>query len=357
MTGEVPEIKETNAESGGTARFLFFGIVTVIAAFFIARFISRYVFGAIGVYSRHRHTLLLIGLCGSGKTALFAQLVAQKCVSARTSMQPNRAVMTRSQLSSHKEEEEEKESSFSAPSRVSNGANTSQVVVDFPGHRRLRDSLLSAIEEAMSVVVVVDAVTIQDDRQEGAQALAELIFSVLTSSAFYGVQRVLVACTKRDELTSYSAKAVRKLLEAEITRFVTSRRGDLQSLDTILNSDRVWWGTKRVNLLVAVTAAEGMVLRISCCWMNPASSHLTIFRFLYALQMSPLLWIQRGTHSTWSLSGNLWRGACDIHHTSFFFFFHFCAVFFFFFPLPCEGLITGGARWMEEDKRKTQKGE
>ncbi|PBJ79156.1 signal recognition particle receptor subunit beta [Trypanosoma cruzi] len=244
MTGEVPEIKETNAESGGTARFLFFGIVTVIAAFFIARFISRYVFGAIGVYSRHRHTLLLIGLCGSGKTALFAQLVAQKCVSARTSMQPNRAVMTRSQLSSHKEEEE-KESSFSAPSRVSNGANTSQVVVDFPGHRRLRDSLLSAIEEAMSVVVVVDAVTIQDDRQEGAQALAELIFSVFTSSAFYGVQRVLVACTKRDELTSYSAKAVRKLLEAEITRFVTSRRGDLQSLDTILNSDRVVVGHKK----------------------------------------------------------------------------------------------------------------
>ncbi|KAF5219987.1 hypothetical protein ECC02_006996 [Trypanosoma cruzi] len=244
MTGEVPEIKETNAESGGTARFLFFGIVTVIVALFIARFISRYVFGAIGVYSRHRHTLLLIGLCGSGKTALFAQLVAQKCVSARTSMQPNRAVMTRRQLSSHKEEEEE-ESSFSAPSRFSNGANASQVVVDFPGHRRLRDSLLSAVEEAMSVVVVVDAVTIQDDRQEGAQALAELIFSVFTSSAFYGVQRVLVACTKRDELTSYSAKAVRKLLEAEITRFVTSRRGDLQSLDSILNSARVVVGHKK----------------------------------------------------------------------------------------------------------------
>ncbi|EKF26655.1 hypothetical protein MOQ_009645 [Trypanosoma cruzi marinkellei] len=250
MTGEVPEIKETNVEGGGITRFLLFGIVTVIIALFIARFISRYVFGAIGVYSRHRHTLLLIGLCGSGKTTLFAQLVAQKCVSARTSMQPNRAIMTRRQLPSHKEEKEEEKSSFSSPSRVSNGANASQVVVDFPGHRRLRDSLLSAIEEAMSVVVVVDAVTIQDDRQEGAQALAELIFSVFTSSAFYGVQRVLVACTKRDELTSYSAKAVRKLLEAEITRFVTSRRGDLQSLDTILNSARVVVGQKKSKFAV-----------------------------------------------------------------------------------------------------------
>ncbi|RNF19711.1 signal recognition particle receptor subunit beta [Trypanosoma conorhini] len=226
----------------GTAAWAVLVVASVIFALLLASFIARCVLGARGAASRRRHTLLLIGLCGSGKTTLFAQLVAQKRVSTRTSMEPNRAAMRRRTPASSTEKGV---SSPAAPSMFASGADASVLVVDFPGHRRLRGLLLPALEEAKNVVVVVDAVTIQDDRHEGAQALAELLLSVFTSSAFYGVQRVLVLCTKRDELTSYSAKAVRKLLEAELTRCIASRQGGLQSLDSILNSDGVVVGRSK----------------------------------------------------------------------------------------------------------------
>ncbi|RNF02161.1 signal recognition particle receptor subunit beta [Trypanosoma rangeli] len=236
-------LEQLEVGGGGTVD-VFFVVATVIVSIIIAGFIARCLFGSRGASSRHRHTLLMIGLCGSGKTTLFAQLVARKCVSTRTSMEPNRAAMKRRAVLCSTDK-----GVFPsvAPSMLGNGVDASVVVVDFPGHRRLRESLLPALEEAKNVVVVVDAVTIQDDRHEGAQALAELLLSVFTSSAFYGVQRVLVACTKRDELTSYSAKAVRKLLEVDITRCITSRQGDLQSLDNILNSAGVVVGRSKNN--------------------------------------------------------------------------------------------------------------
>ncbi|ESL07697.1 hypothetical protein TRSC58_04610 [Trypanosoma rangeli SC58] len=243
MSGEGLEVEGAKVEGGGTVDF-FFVVASIIFSLIIAGLIVRYLFGTRGASSRHRHTLLMVGLCGSGKTTLFAQLVARKCVSTRTSMEPNRAAMKRRAVLSGTEKGVP---SSAAPSMFANGADASVVVVDFPGHRRLRESLLPALEEAKNVVVVVDAVTIQDDRHEGAQALAELLLSVFTSSAFYGVQRVLVACTKRDELTSYSAKAVRKLLEVDITRCITSRQGDLQSLDNILNSAGVAVGRSKNN--------------------------------------------------------------------------------------------------------------
>ncbi|KEG07584.1 signal recognition particle receptor subunit beta [Trypanosoma grayi] len=225
-----------DSSSSNTNVFIF--LVTLFIALIFGRFIAQRLWSVTGISGRHRHTLLLLGLCGSGKTTLFAQLVANKRISARTSMQPNRAAMAERLAEGSGVDD----SSAYSPSVAA--ANSNIVVVDFPGHRRLRESLAPALENARDVVFVVDAVTIQDDRHEGAQALAELVVSVVTSPEFYGVQRVLVACTKRDELTSYSAKAVRKLLEAEITRCVATRRGGVQSIDSIVNSAGVAVGRK-----------------------------------------------------------------------------------------------------------------
>ncbi|KAH9588862.1 Signal recognition particle receptor [Trypanosoma melophagium] len=233
---------------------MIFLVATVIVALVIARIIAKYVLSGVGITSRHRHTVLLIGLCGSGKTTLFAQLIAQKRITTRTSMKPNRAVMT---LRSKHSITNNGEHNFSADnestrtvSTTTTTATTTTVgspveVVDYPGHRRLRESLTSDLEEANKVVLVVDSVTIQDDRQEGAQALAELVVSVFTSPAFYGVKRVLVACTKRDELTSYSAKAVKRILEAEVTRCLATRRGEVQSLDSIVNASGLAVGRRK----------------------------------------------------------------------------------------------------------------
>ncbi|ORC87211.1 uncharacterized protein TM35_000231820 [Trypanosoma theileri] len=232
---------------------MIFIVATIIFALVIARVLAKYVLRGAGITSRHRHSALLIGLCGSGKTALFAQLIAQKRIKTRTSMKANRAVMTlRSKHSITNNGKQEDDSTDNKLTKTVSNTNTNTAavgapveVVDYPGHRRLRDSLTSDLEEANKVILVVDTVTIQDDRQEGAQALAELVVSVFTSPAFYGVKRVLVACTKRDELTSYSAKAVKKILEAEITRCIATRRGDVQSLDSIVNASGIAVGRKK----------------------------------------------------------------------------------------------------------------
>lgn len=141
---------------------------------------------------------LLIGLSGSGKTCLFLKLVqpdsyASSMPLTNTSLEPNKAVI-------HKSDEQ---------------------IVDFPGHRRLRKDLYPAVQEAKRLVVVIDSVTIQDDGQEGAQALSELLCDVMQSASFVGVASVLMACTKRDDMTSFSSKAVRKVLEAEMARSLT----------------------------------------------------------------------------------------------------------------------------------------
>ncbi|KAG8345413.1 putative ADP ribosylation factor family Signal recognition particle [Trypanosoma vivax] len=210
-------------------------LVTTLLAALVAYIVVRCVYGAKMTTRRRRHTLLLLGPCGSGKTTLFAQLVARKRISARTSMQPNRAVM-RFKADAASDDEEGPQTSPGA----------CMTVVDFPGHRRLRCSIDQELEEAKKVVIVVDSVTIQDP-QGGAEALAELVVSVFTSPAFYFVEGVLVACTKRDELTSYSAKSVQKLLEKEITHHIITRRGDVQSIGDIVNAEGVAVGRRKNN--------------------------------------------------------------------------------------------------------------
>ncbi|EPY38978.1 signal recognition particle receptor subunit beta [Angomonas deanei] len=111
----------------------------------------------------------------------------------------------------------------------------SHTIVDFPGHRRLQGNLWEALAEAKKVVVVIDSITIHDDHQEGAGALAALLFSLLQSPEFIGVQQVVFACSKRDELTSYTAKAVQKLLEAAMTRTIESKQGDIGSVDRVVD--------------------------------------------------------------------------------------------------------------------------
>lgn len=203
--------------------------VTIIVALLVAYYISTLFSAVRGTTRRRSRSVLLVGLTGSGKTTLFAQLVARKRVEVRTSMEPNRGVM---RLASAAENED--------PTAGSESSGVT--IIDFPGHRRLRESLMRALEEVKKVVFVVDAVTIQDPH-EGAEAVAELIVAVLSSTEFFGVESVLIACTKRDELTSYSAKAVQKLLEKEITHCLSTRHGGVQRLESIVNASGVAVGS------------------------------------------------------------------------------------------------------------------
>lgn len=188
-------------------------LLTLLLAVVVAKWL-------LGTRRPHRETVLLIGLPGSGKTLLFAQLTSAGPPSTTptcTSMTVNRALVHGS---------------------GDNGASFLELV-DHPGHRRLYPSLDLEMQRARKVVLVVDAVTIHDDRVDGAGAVVELLYRVIKSSHFYGVSELLIACTKRDEITSYSAKAVKRLLEAAMTTCIRSHRSDLNQVDRVVDAKGV----------------------------------------------------------------------------------------------------------------------
>eukprot|EP00796_Vickermania_ingenoplastis_P010570 gene10570-7340_t len=197
---------------------------TVIAAV-LALLVVLHRCGLFGGSTAPRRTaVLLMGLPSSGKTCLFAQLTRGEEVQTCTSMELNEGTVT-----------------------VGGAAGGSQKVVhliDHPGHRRLYPSLLNALQRAIKVVIVVDAVTIHDDRHEGAAAVAELLHRFIQTPEFYGVREVLVACTKRDEITSFSSTAVKKLLEAAMATCIQSRRGELSHVDEVLDAKGVVVGKR-----------------------------------------------------------------------------------------------------------------
>ncbi|KAG5469547.1 hypothetical protein LSCM1_02770 [Leishmania martiniquensis] len=196
-------------------------LATLVLGYVLVSFVFGRLLGFGGALNRRRprSNTVLIGLPDSGKTALFMQLVHhQQLLESRTSMHANIGYMC-----------------AAAQYGLSKGAKGVRVV-DFPGHPRLREGMLRAISEAVNVVVVIDAITVQDSQQEGVSAVAELLFSVLQAPEFYGVQRLLFACTKRDEITSYTSKSVRKLLEAAMVTSIASRQNVIGRVESVRDS-------------------------------------------------------------------------------------------------------------------------
>lgn len=216
------------------------GFLVAIAAVIVAVVLFRVCGG--GGNTVRRTAVLLMGLPNSGKTCLFSQLTTGVDAPTCTSMEINEgwtAANPNPSLPSS--------SSPQAGTEDGDGpASTSgkSWIIDHPGHRRLYPSLRETLRRAKKVVLVVDSVTIHDDRHEGAAAVAELLYSFTQMPEFYGVKALLIACTKRDELTSYSSKAVRKLLEVAMTTCIQSRRGELSQVDQVMDSKGVVVGKR-----------------------------------------------------------------------------------------------------------------
>ncbi|KPA84335.1 putative mitochondrial hypothetical protein [Leptomonas pyrrhocoris] len=207
---------------------------TLVMGYLVVRLLFGRVLGlgdALSRRRRRRRTTVLIGLPGSGKTALFGQLVRRMQLrETRTSMRENVGSL------------------LVATERGMPATAPGVRIVDCPGHPRLRERMLTAVGEAVNVVVVIDAVTVQDSQHEGVAALAELLLGVLQSPEFYGVHKLLFACTKRDEVTSYAAKAVRKLLEAAMVASIASRQNAMGRVESVRDSNNTVISSKRGKL-------------------------------------------------------------------------------------------------------------
>jgi len=149
-----------------------------------------------GLRRPKRDAVLLFGPSGSGKTALFAQLRAATATALAptvTSLTPNVAPIT-----------------FSPPS----GVAVTRILVDLPGHPRLRGLFHGFAPRAAALIFLVDG-------REGtflpsARATAELLWDAL-SHAGVAAPHVLLAVNKTDrEAACHSPAFVRKHLEKEV---------------------------------------------------------------------------------------------------------------------------------------------
>ncbi|XP_063236305.1 signal recognition particle receptor subunit beta isoform X2 [Bacillus rossius redtenbacheri] len=143
------------------------------------------------LWKKHRPTrngVLLLGLCDSGKTLLFARLLHDKFVATYTSVRENSGEATWN--------------------------NRLVKVVDIPGHERLRGKFFDQYKSmAKALVFVVDSVTIQKEVRD----VAEFLYIILADPAISSARpSVLILCNKQDVTMAKGSGVVKSLLEKEI---------------------------------------------------------------------------------------------------------------------------------------------
>jgi len=133
------------------------------------------------------NTIILVGVEGSGKTALYAQLVAGKEVQTQASVTENT-----SQLK-----------------------NPPFKIVDVPGNARLRGDIFAKYSKNVrGVVVVVDSADFVDHVRESSEVLYEVL---LNSDVQSSKCPVLLFCNKQDEEMSRGPDPIRSAMERELT--------------------------------------------------------------------------------------------------------------------------------------------
>jgi len=175
-------------------------LLTLAAAPVIAMLIARAVFGRnaspLAVTSVRRTKVLLCGPCGAGKTTIWQKLVHGSAKPTHTSMTANVGT-----------------------AKAADGSSVE--LVDYPGHPRLREDVLPLLPSAKAIVIVLDAVAALDEAV-GVHAVATLLAKLIEEPKAQGAA-IVVAANKRDDPTSFSSKAVKKKLEAELTTLFAAR--------------------------------------------------------------------------------------------------------------------------------------
>jgi signal recognition particle receptor subunit beta len=177
-------------------------IVAPLVAVVGALLLRHLLFGKAGTLTApgltvRRTKCLLCGPMGSGKTTIWQRLVTGATAkNTHTSMVPNVGTV-----------------------RTENG---SFELVDFPGHGRLKDDLAAHLPAAKVIVIVLDAVAATDEHV-GTHNVASLLARLIEDKSVSAGASLVIAANKRDEDASYSAKAIRTMLEKELTTLFAAR--------------------------------------------------------------------------------------------------------------------------------------
>ena len=146
-------------------------------------------------------SVLLLGVCGAGKTALFQTLRSgSPYLTTVTSMEANDATFF-----------------LEGKTRASGVVSKKLRVVDLPGHPRLVASLETHVRTARSVVFLVDAVDFASRRREVAERLFRALLAVARAKGRAArTFPLVVACNKSEKITAHPIAFIKNRLEKEI---------------------------------------------------------------------------------------------------------------------------------------------
>eukprot|EP00435_Cladocopium_sp_Y103_P040529 s2202_g11.t1 len=166
---------------------------------------------ALGRSRRSRgNVTLMLGQCGSGKTATFFRLRDGEEVQTVSSLQLQR-------------------DSFPIKAGENPDQQLSSVeVIDFPGHLRMRGKANDMLPEARCIIYLVDS----DDKPKLKDDVAEHFYELLTNRDMLELHTpILIACNKSDLSTARSEKFIVEEIEREIEQMRVSRGATLEGQD------------------------------------------------------------------------------------------------------------------------------
>nr|XP_054769031.1 signal recognition particle receptor subunit beta-like [Lytechinus pictus] len=154
----------------------------------------------------NRRSVLVLGLCESGKTLLYSRLVHKKAIESYTSIKEN-----------------------SGPYQVIGQSSILLEVIDIPGNDRQRIQFWNRFKtQARGVIFLVDSSSITKDLKE----VAEFLYTLLSDSTTTNLNTpFLIACNKQDITMAKSARIIQTLLEKEMTTLRVTRAATLSSTD------------------------------------------------------------------------------------------------------------------------------
>jgi len=212
---------------------LLFGVTFLFVVFVIAVYV---IFGRRSSSRAKGDKVLLIGLPGAGKTHLFQILrTGKQAFPTVTSMKENTSKIRLGELHQHIHLSKETEkSNQGGPSRKTQtnqhsptettqivNSNVEFVLVDVPGHNRLRNRMWSYIDSVALIVFLIDAVSFKQEQREIAQFLKELFQHPKLNERN---TPVVICCNKMDSFLASTKKFIKKELEKEINHVRTLQK-------------------------------------------------------------------------------------------------------------------------------------
>ena len=117
---------------------------------------------------------------------------------------------------------------------------SSLVLVDVPGHERLRQKYIDHYKSSVrGIIYVVDSSNIQKQLRDAA----EFLFNIISEPAVFAARpRLLVACNKQDVGLAKGAAVVRRELQRELNLLRATHSRSLQGTNDTPVADHVFLG-------------------------------------------------------------------------------------------------------------------